>query len=231
MSKSLAIQKAISVIEQKGQAITTSRNVAENFKKDHKHVMEAIRNCEASETFVRSNFRLTEYLDSQNRKQPMYYMTKDGFAMLAFGFTGKEAAKFKEDYINQFNQMESLLRQKQTQQWQEIRVESKASDAILKDTIKSFIDYSFRQGSLHANKYYQHFEKLANKALDIKDGQRDYTDGNRLSAQTFIFNVINMTILEEMAKQTPYKEVYPKVKEKVEQFSQYFQPQLQQIAN
>ena len=40
----------------------------------------------------------------------MYYITRDGFTFLAMGFTGKIAAKFKEAYINAFNEMENKLR-------------------------------------------------------------------------------------------------------------------------
>ena len=37
-------------------------------------------------------------------------MTKDGFCFLAMGFTGKEAAKWKEAFINAFNQMEAIIK-------------------------------------------------------------------------------------------------------------------------
>ena len=40
----------------------------------------------------------------------MYDITRDGFAMLAMGFTGKEAARWKEAYISTFNAMEAKLR-------------------------------------------------------------------------------------------------------------------------
>ena len=43
------------------------------------------------------------------RKLPCYQITRDGFAFLAMGFTGKRAAQFKEAYINAFNQMEQAL--------------------------------------------------------------------------------------------------------------------------
>ena len=36
-------------------------------------------------------------------------MTKDGFSFLCMGFTGKKAAKFKEDYIEEFNRMADSL--------------------------------------------------------------------------------------------------------------------------
>jgi hypothetical protein len=37
-------------------------------------------------------------------------MTKDGFVFLAMGFTGKEAARWKESYLEAFNSMEEALR-------------------------------------------------------------------------------------------------------------------------
>ena len=43
----------------------------------------------------------------------MIEMTKDGFTFVAMGFTGKEAAKFKEDYINAFNEMHDFLNSEQ----------------------------------------------------------------------------------------------------------------------
>jgi phage regulator Rha-like protein len=40
-------------------------------------------------------------------------VNKDGFTLLAMGFTGTKATKFKLRYINAFNQMESELKQTQ----------------------------------------------------------------------------------------------------------------------
>ncbi|MGI9701007.1 Rha family transcriptional regulator [Pseudomonas aeruginosa] len=36
-------------------------------------------------------------------------MTRDGFTFLCMGFTGEEAARWKEAYINAFNKMEQAL--------------------------------------------------------------------------------------------------------------------------
>ncbi len=37
-------------------------------------------------------------------------MNRDGFSLLAMGFTGQKALKFKLAYIKQFNQIEQALR-------------------------------------------------------------------------------------------------------------------------
>lgn len=49
----------------------------------------------------------------------MYYIAKDGFVFLAMGFTGKIAAKFKEAYINAFNEMEEMLRKQECTRYAE----------------------------------------------------------------------------------------------------------------
>ena len=69
----------------------TSREVAERFGKEHKHVLEAIRNLECSEEFNRSNFRPAEYADAKGEKRPEYHMTRDGFSLLCMGFTGEQS--------------------------------------------------------------------------------------------------------------------------------------------
>ncbi|RAX35087.1 UNVERIFIED_CONTAM: transcriptional regulator [Escherichia coli] len=97
-----------------GRAVTTSVAVADFFHKLHKNVIQKIEALECSDEFTELNFQPSEYTDSTGRKLPMYQITRDGFAFLAMGFTGKRAAKFKEAYINAFNQMEAELRQNNT---------------------------------------------------------------------------------------------------------------------
>lgn len=94
-------------------AMTTSRDIAKFFDKQHKDVMEKIRNLDCSVEFTERNFTLCyENSELQNGKPlPFYRITKDGFFFLVMGFTGEKAALLKEAYINAFNQMESMLRE------------------------------------------------------------------------------------------------------------------------
>lgn len=99
---------------QNNQVVTTSLKVASCFGKDHKSVLRQINLLECSSLFRQRNFALS-YYSKQNgnvsKSYPMYYLTRDGFTFLAMGFTGKVAAKFKEAYINAFNEMEAKLNQ------------------------------------------------------------------------------------------------------------------------
>ncbi|HBC2946805.1 TPA: Rha family transcriptional regulator [Escherichia coli O146] len=92
-----------------GRVVTTSLAVSNYFTKRHERVLDRIRNLECSVEFTEHNFVLSDYTDVSGRKLPCYQITRDGFTFLAMGFTGKRAARFKEAYINAFNQMERSL--------------------------------------------------------------------------------------------------------------------------
>lgn len=98
------------VVEKDGIPITTSKAVAEQFGKQHKHVLRAIEDLKPNLTaqFWATNFILTTY-ENRGKGYPLYIITKDGFLMLVMGFTGPEATQFKEAYINAFNQMQCVL--------------------------------------------------------------------------------------------------------------------------
>ena len=107
MSNAVIINNCEVVFEvANGEAFTTSLNVAEVFDKQHKHILAKIAEIPAD--FREPNFRLTERkakFGAVVRSEPYYEMTKDGFVLLAMGFTGEKAYKFKIEYINAFNRM------------------------------------------------------------------------------------------------------------------------------
>lgn len=95
-----------------GQPVTTSLKLAALFGKLHKNVLRDIQEKilpNISTDFGQLNFEPSTYLNEQNKVQPMYYLTRDGFTMVAMGYTGPKAMQFKEAYINEFNKMEAML--------------------------------------------------------------------------------------------------------------------------
>lgn len=89
--------------------VTDSVVVAETFGKRHADVLRSIENLECSTDFIERNFALNDYKDSIGRTLPKYLITQDGFSFLVMGYTGKEAARFKETYIGEFNRMREEL--------------------------------------------------------------------------------------------------------------------------
>lgn len=146
------------VFENNNEAVTSSRLVAEYFHKRHDTVIRAIENLNCSKEFNRHNFAEITYTDSRGRKQPEYLMTKDGFTILAMGFTGAKAMQFKEAYINAFNKMEQLLKGNETILQLEKRIQEleEAHKPFKKVTEESIIKDYFTsiQQALNSGKYY-----------------------------------------------------------------------------
>ena len=92
-----------------GEPRTTTLAVAKKFGKRHSDVLRAVKNLDCSEEFSLRNFAQRDFIDERGKMRDMFSMTKDGFVFLVMGFTGKQAAKFKEEYINDFNRMAAIL--------------------------------------------------------------------------------------------------------------------------
>ena len=73
--------------------MSLSRLIAEIFEKRHSDVIRAIENLECSQDFTERNFALSDYKDDSGKYNKEYIITKDGFIMLAMGFTGEKAFK------------------------------------------------------------------------------------------------------------------------------------------
>lgn len=104
------------VFEQDGQAVTTSREISDYFGKAHRDVLKATRNTieqlnqsADGREFSGRNFALAEYRDEQGKPRPLYVLTRDGFTLLAMGFTEVKALQFKIAYINAFNRMSNMI--------------------------------------------------------------------------------------------------------------------------
>lgn len=99
------------LVHQSGdRLVVTTLEISNRFGKQHKDVLKAIGNLDCSQEFNRRNFAPISYNDGHNRPQPAYEITRDGFTFLCMGFTGQQAAVWKERYIEAFNQMEVALR-------------------------------------------------------------------------------------------------------------------------
>ncbi len=97
------------VIMHNQQAVTNSLKVAESFEKQHKHILRDIDSLKEDVPNFGLIFFETTEPDSYGRDRRIYLMNRDGFSLLAMGFTGSKAIQFKLKYINAFNQMEKEL--------------------------------------------------------------------------------------------------------------------------
>lgn len=91
------------------EVVVSSKQIAEHFEKQHKHVLDAIENIKAENSALTSMFYETTYKAGTGKNYRMYLMNRDGFSLLAMGFTGSKALEWKVKYIHAFNEMEKKL--------------------------------------------------------------------------------------------------------------------------
>jgi Rha family phage regulatory protein len=108
----------------KGNAATDTLRVAAKFGKRHSNVLRDVRTILAHRAenkqdgnALRSEpisegaiFHLGHYLDAKGREQEVYMLNRAAFTLLVLGFKGKKAAAFKEEYVREFDRMETELR-------------------------------------------------------------------------------------------------------------------------
>jgi Rha family phage regulatory protein len=134
-----------------GVPTTTSLNVAHVFGKRHANIIRDIEDLrQALPSRCRLNFELT-YLDicqpnGGTRTEAAYFLTRDGFTLLAMGFTGKKALQFKLAYIDAFNKMEAALKQSPLPP---PAPATTSFDSLLDDTARQFVDRLFDRIKTH----------------------------------------------------------------------------------
>lgn len=104
---------SIDVKEYEGQPVVSSREVANNFGKKHKHVLESIENIKAENSAVTKMFIESSYKAGTGKNYKEYLLTRDGFSLLVMGFTGAKALEWKLKYIEAFNKMEQYIKEQQ----------------------------------------------------------------------------------------------------------------------
>ena len=172
----LATAKEIVTTTRDGKMTVSSRKVAEVFGKRHSHVLDSVRATLDSigTSGPQPDFRLGSYLDEQGQERPEYHLTRDGFSLLAMGFTGPEAMKWKLSFLSAFNLMESELHRlhqieanKKDEDWRKVRQEVALDFTRVTDIIQSRRE---AQGKAEKSYVYSNEAKLIQFAMTGKVG-------------------------------------------------------------
>ena len=162
-----------------GQALTSSLLVAEKFGKEHKHVLESIREAikGCAENSADPMFVETTYINGQNGQEyPMFVMNEDGFSLIAMGFTGKKACTVKLDFIAAFKAMKKQLKEQQ-----------KPLSAV-------------QMFALQANINLEHEERLSNveQKLEVLSKEREENTKQLLSVSVSVESVPEISLRDKI---------------------------------
>ena len=212
----------------KQQAVVNSLDVARHFGKRHDNIMQRIAGIiEASEeayekdksldlTAISNAFHECGYTTDNNRYEKCYLMNRDGFSLLIMGMTGARALAWKWRYIEAFNNMEMLLREKASAEWLVARRVGKLQHREETDVISRLMDYARAQGSEHFDKLPMVYAKLANHSCGIDD--RDSATIRQLNLLALVENVITIAIERGMNNGEHYKQIYKNARAAVIKF-------------
>lgn len=194
---------------QNGEPVASSRDVAKRFGKEHKNVMQAVANLVAENSAAKSMFHPATF-ENRGKKYPMYLMNRDGFSLLAMGFTGKEAVQWKLKYIKAFNQMEKQLaaQHKEQQAVQDANIQS-AIDRVIEarkklDENTAFLDECRKNREDSKAKYMQvkalcgEFKAIYGQHCDTVRTMENMVRGS----QSFLTNAIDSLTI--VAKGYPF---------------------------
>ena len=149
----------------------SSRQVADKFEKEHRHVLESIDKMkeQLSTAEFSALFMEGKYVASNGKKNKEYLMTRDGFSLLVMGFTGEKVLRWKLDYIKAFNEMEKELKRlySERQKWEIERQKGILVRHILTDTIKMKVT-----DSPHKKFMYPNYTKLILSLIHISEPTR-----------------------------------------------------------
>lgn len=164
------------VIMKSKQALTTSLKVAETYSKNHADVMRSIRNLTQQNCRVKNMFFESTYINNRGQEQPMYYMNRGGYSLLAMGFTGKKALKFKLQYIDAFDKMEDFIKQQSLPQTPEeklaltMKVATRLDKRVSK--VEKDVDVLKNKAEIDSTQRFKLFQARQSKALKVCGGKK-----------------------------------------------------------
>lgn len=114
--------KELKIINQNGQLLVDSREVAEMVGKEHSNLMRDIRgyektisensNLNSQNFFIKSNYKVP----GNNKTYDCYLLTRKGCDMVANKMTGEKGILFTAEYVTKFEEMENKLKEKKLPQ-------------------------------------------------------------------------------------------------------------------
>lgn len=110
----------LTVFRRDGADVVDSRDVARMVEKNHKDLLRDVRGYievmekSGERKFAPSDFFIqTTYINSQNKEQPCYLLTKKGCDMVANKMTGEKGVLFTAAYVTAFEKMRERIQKKQ----------------------------------------------------------------------------------------------------------------------
>lgn len=182
---------------------------------EHRSLLGIIRD-EFSEEINEQKILQSSYVNSQNKKQPMFLLTLNQAKQVLL----RESKYVRRAIINYIEVLEQAILDKAKNEWLLTRQQGKLVRREETDAIQDLIEYAKSQGSENSNNLYMIYSKLVNSLVGIKANSRDKVDFGILMLIRQLEDIFTKIILNSMENKIYYKEIYHICKKQGIQFMQ-----------
>lgn len=229
--------------------VTDSRTVATFFDKEHKNVIQSIEGLIADLKTVNieeaasdqpqlknqpglSNQAPSAFFirdrqpDAQGQLRKMYWLTEDGFNLLAMGFTGRKALKFKLAFLAEFNRLRDSLKNIQADKFHALCHQT-YQDALpfyhqFTNAVKALIEYAVTHGASRSDidpRYYKFVNARVNRALGLDNGLRPFANPTTSVHSSNINKLIRRTIRRGIDSREHFAIIFNDVLDAIDKYS------------
>ena len=188
----------------KNNTLTEAEKEKGKFTKlEHRSLLGIIRD-EFSEEIGEQKILQSSYINSQNKKQPMFILTLNQAKQVLL----RESKYVRRAIISYIEVLEQTILDKAKSEWLLTRQQGKLVRREETDAIQILIEYAKKQGSQHSDKLYMTYSKLVNSLVGIKANSRDKVDFGILMVIRQLEDMFTRVITSSMENEIHYKEIY-----------------------
>lgn len=214
--KNKLVTKEELVFVKNDDVFTDSKIISVGTKTTH-HAIQQLLKKYKNELEELGTFRISNAKSTGGRKENIYLLNEPQASFLITLLKNNETVvKFKLELVKEFYRMRKFIMEKQSLEWQQAREQGKLMRREETDVIKEFIEYAKKQGSKHADMYYIHFSKLANKIAGIHGNMRDLINARQLMYLSIAESTILKTVINGMKQNLDYKKIYEECKQRLD---------------
>ena len=191
----------------------------------HDTLLEIIRD-EFSEEISLQEILESTYKTDRGKFYPMFELT----TLQAKQLLARESKHVRKALLAYIEKLETFIREKASQEWQQARLQGKEVRLQETDAIKQLVEHAKSQGSANYNMLYATYSKLV-KSLVGYDKRDNATTDMLIQVMLFERTLFGI-ITEEVVAGTHYKEIYKMAKQELMRLKLYWvRPMLLTAAN
>lgn len=201
------------------QIFTDSKIISEGVGIKHHSIQQLISKYESDIVeFGQLAFEMrpVKYSRGTNFEKIYFLNEEQSTFIITLMRNNKTVVAFKKELVRQFYLMRQFIFERQSKHWLETREQGKLTRKAETDVLKQLVEYAEEQGSLHSDKMYVAYTKLANKICGISG--RDNATAQQLSNLTVAENIILHCIQAGILENKHYKDIYKDCKKRLEIF-------------